>query len=268
MPLKNHKLIGLGNIHIAHTWEYPNAAARTGASGFVTEDLKKLALQTDDNTLWLLTATTPTWIGVSSGTGHSHSNQGELDLVTDGDHDVRTDNPHGTDLGNLGAGTLAELNTAVTDATLDDSSAARPPISHTHVEADITDLRVFGTHYQSAEQDAEASTTATAYQERVTFTTPSLPAGDYRVGFAAEVTTSDPAKGVAVQVELDDTTVLNEVMHDHSGIYSDGVWYGVSGFKKVPLTAAAHTFDLDFKSLTAAKTAYIRKARLEFWRVG
>jgi len=36
-------------------------------------------------------------------------------------------NPHNTDIGNLDAGTLAELNAVVTDATLDDSSASRPP---------------------------------------------------------------------------------------------------------------------------------------------
>ena len=42
-------------------------------------------------------------------------------------HISDTNNPHGTDIGNLGSGTLAELNSAVTDATLDDSSASRTP---------------------------------------------------------------------------------------------------------------------------------------------
>ncbi len=37
-------------------------------------------------------------------------------------HTGDTANPHSTDIGNLGSGTLAELNTAVTDATLIDSS--------------------------------------------------------------------------------------------------------------------------------------------------
>ena len=36
-------------------------------------------------------------VAVGKVTGiHSHSNQAELDLVTDGDHDVRTDDPHST----------------------------------------------------------------------------------------------------------------------------------------------------------------------------
>jgi hypothetical protein len=53
-----------------------------------------------------------------------------------GDIDTHLDtvdgNPHGVDLGNIGSGTLAELNTAVTDATLDTSSAKRDPNDHTH----------------------------------------------------------------------------------------------------------------------------------------
>jgi hypothetical protein len=56
------------------------------------------------------------------------------DVATDGTaqdlHIADTVNPHGTDIGNLGSGTLAELNTKVTDATLDTSSASRTPTVH------------------------------------------------------------------------------------------------------------------------------------------
>jgi hypothetical protein len=45
-------------------------------------------------------------------------------------HISSTANPHATDLGNIGSGTLAELNAAVTDATLDDSSSSRTPTAH------------------------------------------------------------------------------------------------------------------------------------------
>jgi len=50
-------------------------------------------------------------------------------LALDG-HVVNTSNPHLTDIGNLGSGTLAELNSIITDATLDDSSSPRSPTSH------------------------------------------------------------------------------------------------------------------------------------------
>jgi hypothetical protein len=42
-------------------------------------------------------------------------------------HIADTANPHATDVGNLGSGLLAELNTVITDATLDDSGSSRPP---------------------------------------------------------------------------------------------------------------------------------------------
>jgi hypothetical protein len=42
-------------------------------------------------------------------------------------HIADTANPHGTDVENLGSGTLAELNAAITDATLDDSGDSRTP---------------------------------------------------------------------------------------------------------------------------------------------
>lgn len=59
----------LGDIPIAHNWEYADAAARTGATGFVAGDLKKLALQLDTDALYILTATTPTWVAVGGGGG-------------------------------------------------------------------------------------------------------------------------------------------------------------------------------------------------------
>ena len=60
MPIE-HDVIPLGEIHIPHNWEYADAAARTGATGFVAADVGKWAKQLDNGTFWELTATTPTW---------------------------------------------------------------------------------------------------------------------------------------------------------------------------------------------------------------
>ncbi len=49
---------------------------------------------------------------------HSHSNKSELDLVTDGDHDVRNDNPHSVTAAQAGAS----------------------PTGHGHVAADVSDF--------------------------------------------------------------------------------------------------------------------------------
>jgi len=48
-------------------------------------------------------------------------------VVANTAHLSDTTNPHVTDVGNLGSGLLAELNVVITDATLDTSSASRPP---------------------------------------------------------------------------------------------------------------------------------------------
>jgi hypothetical protein len=49
-----------------------------------------------------------------------------------------TANPHATDLGNIGTGTLAQLNAAVSDANLDDSGDPRPPLAHAFAGVDHT----------------------------------------------------------------------------------------------------------------------------------
>ena len=63
-----HKSLELAELHKAHAFEYADATARTGASGFVAEDVNKLALQLDNRTLWILTSTTPTWQSAGGGT--------------------------------------------------------------------------------------------------------------------------------------------------------------------------------------------------------
>jgi hypothetical protein len=47
--------------HRLETWVYANAAARTGATGFVAGDVGRIAYQTDTGEYYRLTATTPTW---------------------------------------------------------------------------------------------------------------------------------------------------------------------------------------------------------------
>lgn len=64
-----HKNLTGDNNHVIHAFTYADATARTGASGFVSADVGKVAKQTDNNTYWLLTATTPTWVEITSTGG-------------------------------------------------------------------------------------------------------------------------------------------------------------------------------------------------------
>jgi hypothetical protein len=47
--------------HRLESWVYPDAPSRTGATGFVSGDVGRIAYQTDTGEYWRLTATTPTW---------------------------------------------------------------------------------------------------------------------------------------------------------------------------------------------------------------
>ena len=51
MTLKNHKLIGSGNVHVPFNWVYADTSAREGASGLVASDEGKFARQTDNNSV-------------------------------------------------------------------------------------------------------------------------------------------------------------------------------------------------------------------------
>jgi hypothetical protein len=48
-------------------WTYPDAAARTSATGFAASDLEQLAYQTDTQTYWRLKTTAPTWAQDTTG---------------------------------------------------------------------------------------------------------------------------------------------------------------------------------------------------------
>ncbi|MEE9386320.1 MAG: hypothetical protein V3V08_23145 [Nannocystaceae bacterium] len=64
------------------------------------------------------------------GTGGLTLKEGTITCTAIAAHVASMANPHATDVGNLGSGTLAELNTAITDATLDDAGDSRPPDLH------------------------------------------------------------------------------------------------------------------------------------------
>lgn len=62
-----HRNVTLGGNHMAHNWEYADAAARLSATGFLGTDVGKLALQLDNNSLWILTDDSPvTWVDPSA----------------------------------------------------------------------------------------------------------------------------------------------------------------------------------------------------------
>lgn len=152
---------------------------------------------------------------------------------------------------------IAEIATqAETDAGTDDLRTVTPLKLK-------NSMPVFGTEYDYAESEAVSSTSLTAYQQKLKLTTAVLPAGDYHIEWSCEVANSSKDKRVEVKLELDDTTVISEIMKPK--VDGDNEYLGMAGTKEITLTNATHTLDIDYRAL--ANTAYIRRARITIWRV-
>jgi hypothetical protein len=79
-----HAELTLLNIHVPYRFVYANAAARAAEAGAVAGDIGCLARQTDNNSLWILTATTPTWVSVADAGGSQVAQKGTIAIVISG----------------------------------------------------------------------------------------------------------------------------------------------------------------------------------------
>jgi hypothetical protein len=123
----------------------------------------------------------------------------------------------------------------------------------------------FAPSYQYAESLAESTTTSTTYQNKLTLTTPTLAAGDYRIawGFDFSIDTND--RSIQYRVQVDNTTTLSEAQ-TYSSFAVDGA--NGSGFAKVTLTNATHFIDIDYRrSSASSSTVRIKNARIDIWRL-
>lgn len=128
----------------------PGAGTTTANEWFFkTGTSSGLYRMNDDNDTWEFIAgvVATAWGAIGGTLGDQTDLQSALNAkAAAGDlssHTGNTSNPHSTSIANIGSGTLSQLNTAITDATLDDSSSPRTPSSHTH--GNITNSGLIGT---------------------------------------------------------------------------------------------------------------------------
>lgn len=125
-------------------------------------------------------------------------------------------------------------------------------------------LPVFGSEFSQVASEGESTHTLDTYQQKVRLTTPSLSGGVYRIGWYNETRCSSVSADIYYRVQLDDTTDLCEVNNE---IGDNTNYLAGPGFAHVTLTAGVHTVDMDYRNETASNTAYIRRARIELWKV-
>lgn len=124
-------------------------------------------------------------------------------------------------------------------------------------------LSGFGSRYQFEASEGESSTTSETYQNKVTLTTPSIPAGDYRISSFAEVANDSGDKPVEARVLVDSTTINTEIFYAPK--FTDA-FLSIDSFNLLTLTAGVHVIEFDFRATSEGGTAKIRRARLEIFR--
>jgi len=105
----------------------------------------------------------------------------------------------------------------------------------------------------------ESSTSSTSYQQKVRLNISDIVAGDYIVMWSYELRAGKNAKRIGVRVQVNDSLILTETTPELRDHYLE---YG--GFEKTTLPQGNNFIDLDYKKIAA--TAYIRRARICFWR--
>jgi len=125
---------------------------------------------------------------------------------------------------------------------------------------------IYGSEFQQASSDIESSTTSLTFQQKLRMTTSSLPSGTYRLAWYYEWKHTNTSHDFTGQVQINDIITIMEhneepqdsgssQYHSHGGFY----YHTGSGILNV---------DLDYaRSNAAGGTSYIRRARIEIWRV-
>jgi hypothetical protein len=118
----------------------------------------------------------------------------------------------------------------------------------------------FGSEFQQAVSSGTSSTSSTSYQQKLRLTTPSLPAGTYRIGWSYEVDGNN--QNSQSRVELNDTDELAYNYFDSS--INGYIQLGGFAYRSI---SGVNTIDIDYSKITVGTAIDIRRARLEIWRV-
>lgn len=134
-------------------------------------------------------------------------------------------------------------------------------------------IPVFGTEFQKSESLTVSTTTSTTFQNKITLTTPSIPAGEYRVGFHYSWNHNATDTDFEAQF-LEDASPMGEI-HKQEPKDSGGT-FGTTGTSQrhvaskvfyPTLTLGVHTFELDYRTDSAGDESSIWDAVIEIWRV-
>lgn len=134
------------------------------------------------------------------------------------------------------------------------------------VDVDISTpvASVFGANYSWDSDDSTTGTTSATFQRKTTLSTTDMGAGYYRLGWYFEWRIDSTGTDIETRIIVDNTTV---VMEHNQEAKDSSSWHTESGYFVTQLSAGNHSFGLDYRVENYGTTCYIRRARIEIWRV-
>lgn len=122
----------------------------------------------------------------------------------------------------------------------------------------------FGTWYAWGGDESETNTNSTTPVQKATLSVTGIPSGYYRISWCYEWRRNSGSSDFMARFQIDNTTTIMEQSQEPQDANS---WHLANGFYIANLTAGNHFFDLDYYGESALYTNYVRRARIEFWRV-
>ena len=125
----------------------------------------------------------------------------------------------------------------------------------------------FGTYYEYFVSEEESSTNSLSLQTKLAVITQSLPAGTYRISCFAEMKIDNSSHEYAVDFDVDGTIQCTDA---GNATGSQSEWASFYGFVNLNFESGSpetHTLRIRWRASQQSATAYIRRARIEIWRV-
>lgn len=125
----------------------------------------------------------------------------------------------------------------------------------------------FGTIFFDAYNECVSTTTSSEWQSKLIMTIPVLVSGKYRISFFYEWAFANPSADFCAMVHIDNESIIVSNQRNEPADSSGYTWTPTSGFMYTNLSAGIHTIEIKYKSAVNGKSAQIRYARLEIWRI-
>lgn len=135
---------------------------------------------------------------------------------------------------------------------------------HTHGDIVTSPQSVYGSYYQIAESIAESTTSATAFQTKVTLTTSALPLGNYKVEYTFGASNNG---GKEIQCEFRRNTTRQRLIYFQNGYSAAaGQYTSQGGFNNYTAISGVQTFDIRYSAPNGGTTR-IGDAKIIIYRV-